>query len=345
MRQQEEEFVQPTKNVIEPFQPAWGITNPHAQTLVANATRSLKGIHFQRERLETPDGDFVDLDFAYVNHYHRLWTESGNDAPIALAIHGLEGSARRGYMCELYRQLAAQGIRAVGLNFRSCSGEMNRTARMYHSGATYDVELAINWLANKFPDVPLALVGFSLGANVTLKYMGEGGEGVKTAVSISPPFDLAAGSRVLENGFSQVYTTRLLTSLKHKLRKQAPQLRQLINVEAALNAKTFSQFDDAWAPLYGFRDAADYYNQCSSRNFLAGIRKPTLILRALDDPFFSPDDIPTHLITKNPYIQAEFPQHGGHVAFVEGSLPIKYRYWAERQAAHFLAKILNNSTS
>ncbi len=343
MRQQEEEFVQPTKNVIEPFQPAWGITNPHAQTIFANATRSLKGIHFQRERLETPDGDFVDLDFAYVNQCHRLWTE-GNDAPIVLAIHGLEGNARRGYMCELYRQLATHGIRAVGLNFRSCSGEMNRTTRMYHSGATYDVELAINWLSKKFPDVPLGLVGFSLGANVTLKYMGEGGDGVKTAVSISPPFDLAAGSRVLENGFSQIYTARLLKSLKHKARAKAHQLKQLIDVEAALNAQTFFQFDDAWAPLYGFRGAADYYKQCSSRNFLAEIRKPTLILRALDDPFFSPDDVPTHLITNNPYIQAEFPQHGGHVAFVEGSLPGKYQYWAEQQSARFLAKTLNNST-
>ena len=166
---------------IEPFQPAWGATNPHAQTILANAVRSIGGVQFQRKRLDTPDGDFVDLDFAYVNRYRWLWTEIGTEAPIVLAIHGLEGDARRGYMCEIYKQLAAHGIRSVGLNFRSCSGEMNRTTRMYHSGATYDVELAINWLSEQFPGVPLGLVGFSLGANVVLKYMGESGEGVRNA--------------------------------------------------------------------------------------------------------------------------------------------------------------------
>ena len=330
---------------IEPFQPAWGVTNPHAQTILANATRPRTGIHFQRERLETPDGDFVDLDFAYVNHHHELWTALENNSPIVLALHGLEGNARRGYMCELYRQLATHGIRAVGLNFRSCSGEMNRTTRMYHSGATYDVELAIQWLTARFPDAPIGLVGFSLGANVTLKYMGESGVGVKTAVSISPPFDLAAGSRVLEKGLSRGYTPRLLKSLKRKAKLKAAQLQQFIDVEAALNAQTFFQFDDAWAPLYGYRDAADYYNQCSSRNFLPAIHKPTLILRALDDPFFSPDDVPYDLIGENPHIQAEFPKHGGHVAFVEGSLPRNYRYWAERQGARFLAKRLNHATT
>lgn len=325
---------------IEPFQPAWGAKNPHAQTILANTARFITGVHFLRERLNTADGDFVDLDYAYVRHYRWLWTALGEEAPIVLAVHGLEGSARRGYMCELYKQLAARGVRAVGLNFRSCSGEMNRTRCMYHSGATYDVELAINWLANKFPGVPLGLAGFSLGANVTLKYMGESGERVKTAVSISPPFDLAAGSRMLEQGFSRVYTRRLLSSLKQKAREKAPQLRQYIDVEAALQAHTFRQFDDAWAPLHGFRDAADYYNQCSSRNFLAGIRKPTLILRALDDPFFTPDDVPTCLIAENPHIQAELTGHGGHVAFVEGTVPGTYRYWAERQSARFLAHML-----
>ncbi|MCA9930062.1 MAG: alpha/beta fold hydrolase [Anaerolineales bacterium] len=324
---------------IEPFTPAWKISNPHAQTVLANVVRPTAGVHFRRERLNTPDGDFVDLDYAYVRRYHWLWTPLGNSTPIVLAVHGLEGSARRGYMCEIYRQLAYRGIRAVGLNFRSCSGEMNRTPRMYHSGATYDVELALNRLAEQFPDVPIGLVGFSLGANVTLKYMGEGGKGVKTAVSISPPFDLAAGSRVLAQGTSRIYTRHLLHSLKQKAKAKAAQLQPYIDVEAALNAQTFNEFDNAWAPLHGFKDAADYYRQCSSRNFLVDINKPTLILRALDDPFFSPADVPHDLIAENRYIQAAFPQHGGHVAFVEGTMPGKYRYWAERQGAQFLASI------
>lgn len=323
---------------IEPFQPAWWASNPHVQTMLANSTRPRTGINFQRERLETPDGDFVDLDFAHVDGYHELWSD--NDAPIVLAIHGLEGNARRGYMCELYKQLAAHGIRAVGLNFRTCSGEMNRTTRMYHSGATYDVELTVNWLSERFPNAPLGLAGFSLGANVTLKYMGENGDGVKTAVSISPPFDLATGSRTLEKGFSQIYAIRILKSLKRKAEAKAPQIEQLIDMEKVMNARTFFQFDDAWAPLYGFRDATDYYQQCSSQNFLAGIRQPTLILRALDDPFFSSNDVPTELISQNPNLQAAFTKHGGHVAFIEGTRKNNYRYWAERQGARFLAEML-----
>ena len=153
---------------------------------------------------------------------------------------------------------------------------------------------------------------------------------VETAVAISAPFDLAAGSKMLENNFSQVYTKRFLQKLKRKARAKAPQLKQFIDLEAALNAQTLFEFDNAWAPLYGFRDATDYYNQCSSRNFLAGIRKPTLILRALDDPFFSPDDVPTELLANNPNIQAKFTQHGGHVAFVEGKIPGNYNFWAEK---------------
>ncbi|MCP5095835.1 MAG: hypothetical protein GY943_09800, partial [Chloroflexi bacterium] len=160
---------------IEPFRPAWGTTNPHAQTIVPNFVRPKNGIHFHRERLNTPDGDFVDLDYAYVKRYEWLWRDLGNPSAIVLVLHGLEGNARRSYTCELYRQLAKQGIRAIGLNFRSCSGEMNRTTRMYHSGATWDVIFVLDWLAQKYPNVPLGLAGFSLGANVTLKYMGEGG--------------------------------------------------------------------------------------------------------------------------------------------------------------------------
>jgi uncharacterized protein len=326
---------------IEPFRPAWGTRSPHAQTIIANLARSKNGIYFHRQRLNTPDGDFVDLDFAYIKRFRWLWRNLGKPAPIVLVLHGLEGSARRSYTCELYRQLATWGIRAIGLNFRSCSGELNRTTRMYHSGATWDVRFVLDWLSEQYPNVPLGLAGFSLGANVTLKFMGEDGKGVQTAVAISPPFDLASGVVMMDSGGGRPYKKRLLNSLKQKARAKEKQLSSIVNVNAILAADTFYDFDNAWAPIHGYASADDYYAQCSSRHFLADICAPTLILRALDDPFFSPDDVPYDLLAANERIQVHLPQHGGHVGFVEGTLPGTYRYWAERQAARFFAAVMN----
>ncbi len=328
--------------MIESFKPALGITNPHAQTMFANILRSKRGVHFRRERLNTPDGDFVDLDYAYVNHHRWLWTELGQETPLILVLHGLEGSARRGYGYELYRQLAQRGIRAVGLNFRSCSGEMNRTTRMYHSGATEDVDLVLNWLTERFPSAPLGIVGFSLGGSVTIKYMGENGTHVQTAVSVSPPFDLDAGVDILDHGVGRRYTGHFLKLLKEKVRAKSNHIPHHIDVEALLAAETFREFDNGWAPLHGFQDAADYYARCSPRNFLAEISKPTLILRSLDDPFFSPDDVPYDTITANPNLTVHLTEHGGHVGFVEGKFPWAYSYWAERQAALFINHQINN---
>ncbi|MCP5096119.1 MAG: hypothetical protein GY943_11240, partial [Chloroflexi bacterium] len=209
--------------------------------------------------------------------------------------------------------------------------------RMYHSGATWDVIFVLDWLAQKYPNVPLGLAGFSLGANVTLKYMGEGGQHVQTAVAMSPPFDLSTGVKIMDAGVGRPYKKRLLDSLKQKAREKEQQLKPLVDVDAILAADTFYDFDNAWAPIHGFTSADDYYAQCSSQNFLAGIDTPTLILRALDDPFFSPDDVPYDILDANASIQVDLPQHGGHVGFVDGTLPGNYGYWAERQAARFFA--------
>src|SRR5690606_4270285 len=148
---------------------------------------------FRRQRLELPEGDFLDVDFADIAGH--TWADMGDDAPIALILHGLEGSARRPYACAMYRDLAAQGIRSIGLNFRSCSGEINRLPRAYHAGETQDVHFVHQWLAKAFPHVPKMMVGFSLGANILLKYLDDGlyplASTLKAAVAVSPPFDLA----------------------------------------------------------------------------------------------------------------------------------------------------------
>jgi len=322
---------------LEPFTPARGLRNPHLQSILANGLRPKNGVNFRRQRLDTPDGDFVDLDFADVPG--ASWAELGDDAPIVLLLHGLEGSAQRGYAHETYKQLAQRGVRSVGLNFRSCSGEMNRTAYLYHAGATQDVALVVDWLNVQFPSVGKGMIGFSLGANVMLKYLGENGTGldsrVRTAVAVSPPFDMVAGSQVFSHGTGKLYARLFLRSLKEKTRAHASLIDNKIDIERVLKAQTVEEFDDALtAPLHGFDGVMDYYRQSRSGNFLPDIQVPTLLLRSLDDPFFA-DDVEWVINANNANLITGFTQHGGHVGFMEGFT--SRQFWAERQAARFLA--------
>jgi hypothetical protein len=330
---------------IEPFVPAAGFRNAHAQTVAGGLLRRHNGVSFSRVRLDTPDGDFVDVDLAEVNGRSPFNTPS--HTPIVLLLHGLEGSARRGYACETYRQLAQQGIRAVGLNYRSCSGEMNKTTRFYHAGATDDVDLVTNWLAKSFPDAPIGLVGFSLGANLLLKYLGECGKNslVSAAVAVSPPFDLALGAKALANGNGRIYVPRFIKSLREKVMAKQAQLAPLVDVSRIHQVRTLHQFDDWFtAPLHGFQNADDYYRQNSSAQYMPAIATPTLLLRADDDPFFDQCDIPYQVINQNPYLLAGFSPHGGHVGFMGGHWPLAPVWWAERQAARFMAHFLGNGS-
>lgn len=330
---------------LEPFNPSITLRNPHTQSILANGLRPKNGVAFRRQRLDTPDGDFVDLDFADVSG--ATWADLGDDAPIVLLLHGLEGSARRGYAHETYRQLAARGVRAAGLNFRSCSGEMNRTAHLYHAGATDDVVLAMDWLAAQFPHAPKGMIGFSLGGNVLLKYLGEQSANlsgnVHTAVAISPPIDMVAGSLAFNHGPGRLYARLFLRTLKEKTRAHAAIIGDKIDVTRVLAAQTVAEFDDALtAPLHGFQNAHDYYVQCGSGRFLPDIRVPTLLIRALDDPFFG-DDLPLVAQADNSYLVPGFTAHGGHVGFLQSLHP--RRFWAERQAARFLAHHLKDARS
>lgn len=323
-----------------PFTPARSLRNPHQQTIAGGLLRHSRGVGFQRQRLTTPDGDFVDVDLAVVNgrspyHYPA-------NTPIVLLLHGLEGDARRSYAAELYRQLAQRGLRAAGLNYRSCSGELNRTTRFYNAGATDDVTLTLNWLRATFPDAPIGAVGVSLGANLLLKYLGESGQQAlaQAGVAISPPFDLALGADALESGNGRVYVPRFIHSLRQKVLAKTDQLTGLVDVDRIHEVRTIRQFDEWFTgPLHGYRDAADYYRQNSSAQFLPDIVAPTLLIRADDDPFFDNADIPYRAINSNPKVQAAFVTHGGHVGFMAGSLRAPV-WWAETQAARFLAHSL-----
>ncbi len=320
-----------------PFLPAWWLPGPHGQTLGARLLRRKDSVPFCRERLETPDGDFLDLDWARVDG--RPAAVAGD--PLVLVLHGLEGSARSGYACELYRRLADHGVAAVGLNFRSCSGELNRGRRLYHSGETTDAAFVLDLLRRR--GHLLAAVGVSLGGNALLKLLGERGAdaGVAAAAAISVPFDLAAGADHLEGRFGALYVRRLLASLKVKLRARAAELAPPVDLARALAAGSFRAFDDAaTAPLHGFADAADYYQRSSSGRFLERIRVPTLLVHAEDDPFLPSSAIPRAAFAGNPALAPAIVPRGGHVGFVSGANPLAPRFWAETEAARFVARAL-----
>jgi predicted alpha/beta-fold hydrolase len=295
-----------------------------------------KGIvPLRRERWDTPDGDFLDLDFVDGDRI------AGDR--LVVVLHGLEGSARSGYTYQLYRQLAQRGIAAVGLNFRSCSGELNRGLRLYHSGETEDLRWVLGRLAERFPERELFAIGISLGGNVLLKYLGESGahSGLECAAAWSIPFDLSAGADFMETGFAQVYVRRLLRSLKRKVRVRSEDFGPLIDFERTLRSRTFREFDDAaTAPLHGFDGAADYYARSSSAGFLSAIRTPTLVLHSKDDPFLPPEAIPVNALNANPMIQPIITQRGGHVGFITGSSPLRPVFWAEAVIADWVVKQL-----
>jgi len=316
---------------IRPFRPARGFAGPHAQTLVGRALRSRELPPLPRERWELPDGDFLDLDFS---------AEARDETrPLVLVLHGLEGGSRRNYCLESYRALARRGVASAGLNFRSCSGEMNRTARAYHSGETDDLRLVVARLRDRWPGRPLGLLGFSLGGNVLLKALGEGLPGVDAAAAVSVPYDLLAGSRHLESTplGRALYTRYFMRSLQRKVRLKAELVRQHVPLEPVLRARTLSEFDAALtAPLHGFDGAEDYYRRSSSASWLPQIAVPTLLLHSLDDPFLPPEALPRAAMQANPMLTPVLTRRGGHVGFLSGSVRAP-EFWAEDSAARFLA--------
>ncbi len=317
----------------EPFRAPLWLRGTHLQTVFGRVLRREPSLPFRRKRLETPDGDFLDLDFPELG--------VAEDAPLVLLLHGLEGYARRGYALNVYRELAERGVAAVGLNFRSCSGEPNRTARFYHSGDTGDLRHVLTWLRGRWPGRPLGAIGFSLGGNALLKYLGEegGGAEVVAAVAVSVPFDLAAGADLLEQSrMGRFYAGLFLKTLVEKAEAKRPLLEAAgIDLERVRGARSFREFDDAaTAPLHGFADASDYYARSSSAAFLARICVPALLLQADDDPFLPAEAFPWAAVRSNPWLQAELARGGGHVGFVGGT-PWRPVFWAECEGSRFLA--------
>jgi predicted alpha/beta-fold hydrolase len=307
------------------------LRNSHVQTLWAPLFRRIRPAT-RRERWELPDGDFLDLDFTL------------NDAgPLVLVLHGLQGSIDSPYAGGLLQALAGNGYRGVLMHFRGCSGELNRLPRLYHSGETGDPLYVMETLRRRFPDTPLAAVGYSLGGNALLKLLGESGNRspLATAAAVSVPMRLDICADRIDSGFSKLYQTRLLKSMigacvKKHARSPLP---ANIDIDAVARSRSFWEFDDVFtARMHGFSDVHDYYRRSSSRQFLKDIVTPTLIIQAEDDPLTSAGVIPDeHELS--PAVTLEISRHGGHVGFVEGS-PWKPGYWLEQRIVRYLDQTL-----
>ncbi len=311
------------------FRPAWWLKSPHLQTLWPVFFRKRPKLDLQHERVELADGDFLDIAC-----YPRL------DSPLVLVIHGLEGSLDSHYAQTLMLALHQAGFASVFMHLRGCSGTPNRLASSYHSGRTADITALLAHLRNtqRMPD---AAVGFSLGGNLILKYLGETGaaSGLQTAVAVSIPFHLQECARKLETGFSQIYgrylTGKLKAAYRHKLKHMPSPLPLDINSVA-----TIFDFDDKiTAPLNGFVGAEDYYTRSSSAQYLKNIQTPTLILHALDDPFMHPTTAPTAAMLSD-RVTLELATHGGHVGFVSGRVPWQAEYWLEGRIIAWLRQTL-----
>ncbi len=311
------------------FRPAVFATNRHVQTLLPTLFRVNHTAFYEHQELTLPDGDFLDLA------WNRIPLMS-QTKPIVVIFHGLEGSIGSPYAKGLMQSVDSQGWNVVVMHFRNCSGRLNRAAHTYHSGETADAGYLLNWLQHYYPRAPLLAVGYSLGGNMLLKLLGEleATTPLKAAVAVSVPMLLQQCADQMRRGFSRFYQYILLRKMKQKLlaKYQQHNYQQLIGLKRKdiYRIKDFWGFDNAFtAPINGFRDAQEYYDKASSRQFLGRIQTPTLIIQSLDDPFMTPAVIPQQAELSSS-VRLELSEKGGHVGFVSGYL-WQPEFWLEKR--------------
>jgi predicted alpha/beta-fold hydrolase len=314
------------------FKPPVLLHNGHLQTILGAYLRHRRQVTFESERLELVDGDFLDL----------RWLRQRRDR-LAILSHGLEGSADQGYIRGMAAALGAAGWDVLAWHFRGCGDEPNRLVRLYHSGATEDLGAVIAHAAISYPRI--ALIGFSLGGNLTLKYLGESPphRAVLAGAAISAPVDLAASARMLDQSPSnRIYLRRFISSLIAKVEAKALRFPDQIDARGSRALRTFQEFDDRYTSrLHGFRDAADYWKQASARQYLPNITVPALLLNARNDPFLAPECFPFPEAERNPCLFLEAPESGGHLGFLE--FVGRLRPWFEHRITEFLAEVTSQT--
>lgn len=307
------------------YTPPFLLFSPHLETIFPALLRRVPLQPYTRERIDTPDGDFLDLD----------WLSNGSPNAVVIS-HGLEGNSHRAYVRGMARIFFQNGFDVAAWNYRGCSGEVNRKLRFYHSGATDDLRVVIDHIVEKRGYQNVFLIGFSLGGNITLKYLGESPPRpeVKKAVAISVPLDLRSSCEKISRPSNWIYSYRFLRSLKNKVIIKASVMPEL-KTTLLERVKTIQDFDEKYtAPLHGFDGALDYYQRCSSLFFLENINTPTLIINTLNDPFLSESCFPAKMLQHHPYVSFEVLARGGHVGFTQFTK--NGFYWSEERALAFV---------
>lgn len=303
--------------------------NHHGHTLIPGALRRVKDVRYERERLELPDGDFVDLD----------WVDKGSKN-LVLLTHGLEGDSQRQYMKGMAKFFSAQNWDVLAWMCRSCSGEMNRNKRLYYHGEIGDIGEVINHALKTKKYERVVLIGFSMGGNISMKYLGVNGKNIpdviEKCVAFSAPADLESSAAILDRPDNWLYKTRFMKYLKAKITKKTAIFPDFADLENFKKIKVWRDFDELFsAPINNFENAAAFYTDASARNFMSGIQIPTLLVNALNDPILTPECSPHELCEKHPFLFLENPTYGGHCGFPLHGMPFN---WSEYRAWEFVSE-------
>ncbi len=309
------------------YNPPWIFKNGHFSTIYSAKLRPTISLAQERERLTLPDNDFLDLDWSFSKNPKKR---------VAILLHGLEGNAQRTYIKATGLQLVNNNWDVAAVNFRGCSGENNLAYQTYHSGKTDDLETVIQHILEKDNYQEIVLVGFSLGANLLLKYLGERRslpKEIKKGVAISVPTSLRGSLESLNNLENWIYSTAFLFSLRNKYKIKMPLFQDEMNASDLKKIKTLKDFDDIYTSrAHGFKDAYDYYYKNSSNQFIPNIKIPVLILNAKNDSFLDQDCYPYAIAKNSKYIYLETPLFGGHVGFHQTN----NQYYSEKRTLQFL---------
>ncbi|WP_457746823.1 hydrolase [Sulfurimonas sp.] len=327
-----------TKNNDKVFTPAFGLNNRHIQTIFPSLFRKPPPLTYEIEKFSLSDGDFLEC------YWYKIKTHT-KTTPIAILFHGLAGSYKSSYIQGVIHAFQKADISSVVMHYRGCGAHENLKPRSYHSGDTQDAKEFLDALHTKHPKSKLFGVGYSLGANMLLKFLGEmkNQSPIEAAVAISAPMQLDVCASRMNKGFSKFYQYLLLKDLNKALEKKYIQhdLKSLIGLpkEKVRLLKSFWEFDDAYtAPIHGFASAKEYYEKSSAKQYLKNIQTPTLIIHALDDPFMTPEILPNKE-ELSPFVSLEVQKNGGHVGFVGGTL-LRPEYWLDKRVLSYLTTFL-----
>jgi len=312
------------------YRAPWLFRQAHLNTIFPALFRRVQALPYQRETIPTPDGDFLDID----------WIKTGNSR-LLIGLHGLEGDTNSSYLQGILGYFSNRGWDALGMNFRSCGGRMNTRLRTYNMGESNDLHHVVAYaLTQGYQEI--VLTGFSLGGNVLLKYLGESASllssAIKGAVAFSVPCHIPSANVAIAHWENKLYLMRFLRTLNAKMRTKVKQFPDYLQLPDRM-PRSFQEFDGQFtAPIHGYRNAADYWESCSSIHFLPNINLPVLLINAEDDTFLAPPCYPRELAKTHPFLHLETPQYGGHCGFyspqADGS------YWTERRAFAFIQAIM-----